>query len=114
MCDHLLCKPFPKRYTFWCHHGETVSGESANFPPGSQASINDDVSMPTIVDEGPMQMMINVPFRSETIDMGDGSFPELHQGASGEAKEFYDLLKGEQPLYEGCTQYLHILTVLNI
>lgn len=25
--DHLICKLFPEGYTFWCRHGETVSGE---------------------------------------------------------------------------------------
>src|ERR1044072_9689149 len=117
--DHLICKPFPETYTFWCDHGETLLGESVSCPPIIQESLVDEDNLPQIVVEDPMQNMINdafgfntmhvdeapSPLESEHRDEDEGGRPEMQYGASG-AKEFYDLLQdGEQSLYEGCTKY---------
>lgn len=116
--DHLVCKPFPEGYTFWCRHGETLSGESIVCPPVIQDNLVNEDPMPSDVNEDPMQTMINDafkfsrmqanedPFPAEHKGASEGGMPELHHGAIGGAKEFYDLLRdGEQPLYDGCTNY---------
>ena len=53
--DHLICKPFPETYTFWCDHGETLLGESVSCPPIIHESLVDEDILPQIVVEDPMQ-----------------------------------------------------------
>ncbi|KAJ1376387.1 Transposase-associated domain [Sesbania bispinosa] len=90
MYDHLLCKPFPESYTVWCHHGETLLGESVVCPPVIEENLANEVHMLGTVNEDPTQIMINDAFgfsrmhaneepfppSTEQNDEGEGSMPE--------------------------------------
>ncbi|CAJ2645285.1 unnamed protein product [Trifolium pratense] len=101
MSDHLSWSAFPKEYTIWLHHGETV-GKTSTIP---------NIGQDTIVVEDPIQNMINDAFgidRDKTnevpvalnveIDRDEVVMPTETQERN-EAKEFYELTReGEEPL----------------
>ncbi|XP_073224821.1 uncharacterized protein [Cicer arietinum] len=107
MYDHLKCKPFPKGYTIWVHHGESI-GETSTISPISISNIVQD----TVVVDDQMQNMINDAFGVEdhANEVPIESNAEKEKNASQqryeEAKEYYELSReGEKPLYEGCVKY---------
>ncbi|XP_012575532.1 uncharacterized protein [Cicer arietinum] len=117
--DHLKCKPFPKGYTLWVHHGESTR-ETSSISPSSVSNIVQD----TIVIDDHIQKMINdafgvedhpkeVPIESNAeIDRNEDMLPSGSQRRYEEAKDYYELSRDEeQPLYEGCVKYsrLHFL-----
>ena len=103
--EHLICKQFPKGYTFWFYHGESSMGETSNV---SSTSVLHTVQDP-VVQVDSIRNMINEAFGPLTTNRevieGEGAMPNVTQEGH-EAKEFYELLRdGEQPLYEGCARY---------
>lgn len=42
VCDHLICTPFQKEYTFWVHHGESRIGETSNSLPSNMPNAVQD------------------------------------------------------------------------
>ena len=57
MFDHLKWSPFPKGYTVWLHHGESL-GETSSVSTSTIQNIGQD----TVVVEDPIQNMINDAF----------------------------------------------------
>ncbi|RDX84955.1 hypothetical protein CR513_33916, partial [Mucuna pruriens] len=53
--DHLLYKPFPYGYTFWCHHREILLQELV--------SLVNEECMRSTINEDPMQDLINDAFQ---------------------------------------------------
>ncbi|XP_073224870.1 uncharacterized protein [Cicer arietinum] len=107
MYDHLKCKPFPKGYTLWVNHEESI-GETSTISPISISNIVQD----TVVVDDHMQNMINDAFGVEdhANEVPIESNAEKEKNASQqryeEAKEYYELSReGEKPLYEGCVKY---------
>jgi len=57
VCDHLICTPFQKEYTFWVHHGESRIGETSNSLPSNMPNaVQDNVI------KDPIWNMINDAF----------------------------------------------------
>ncbi|XP_061343726.1 uncharacterized protein LOC133289743 [Gastrolobium bilobum] len=115
--DHLICRQFPKGYTFWFHHGETNMGEASNVAAAFNANDTHEI----MVDEDPMQNMINDAFGVDMHHLNehnlecDEDIAEGGQTTTNEAKEFFELAKdGEQPLYEGCTKYSKLSFVVKL
>lgn len=100
MFGHLKWSPFPKGYTIWLHHRESL-GETSSLSSSTIPNIFQD----TIVVEDPIQNMINDVFgvdrvqRNEvhiasTIEIDwdeDVMQSETHE--RNEAKELYDITK---------------------
>ncbi|XP_027915007.1 uncharacterized protein LOC114174367 [Vigna unguiculata] len=112
--DHLVCKPFPQGYTFWCRHRETMSGE--------HVLVNGE-GITNIENKNPMQIMINDAFGLFGTCTNEESFTssfehrdeverdvlESQHGGNIMPKDLFDLLKdGDQPLYDGCTKYSNL------
>ena len=122
MFDHLKWSPFPKGYTVWLHHGESL-GETSCVSTSTIPNIGQD----TMVVEDPIQNMINDAFgvdRDQTNEEPIASNVEIDQDEDviasvseerNEAKEFYELTRdAEQPLYEGCTRYSKLSFLLKL
>src|ERR1044072_2507807 len=52
---------------------------------------------------------------NEACDGDERASPELNNGAEGEAKDFYELLKdGEKVLYDGCKKYTKLSFLIKL
>ena len=43
--DHLICKQFPRGYTFWHYHGEANLGETSNAVGRDISNVEQDVTV---------------------------------------------------------------------
>ncbi|XP_061371520.1 uncharacterized protein LOC133314095 [Gastrolobium bilobum] len=111
------CKQFPEGYTFWFYHGESRMEENSNVNATHFANVEQD----NLVDEDPIQNMINDAFGVDIHHENEHNFhtnEDIAQDGgttSNEDKDFFELAKdGEQPLYEGCKKYSKLSFMLKL